>query len=105
MTIPTAERDRLLGEKLKAEWSGILSWMIQGCAEWQASGLQPPEVVTKATASYLEAEDAIGTWVDERCRRDPQAGSKKNFVQSLEARGYRPHRTHVGRGFYGLRII
>ena len=127
VTIPTAERDRLLGEKLRAEWSGVLSWMIQGCLEWQASGLQPPEVVTNATASYLEAEDAIGTWIDECCQRDPQAWEtraalyasfsrwtvqagepalpRKNFVQSLEDRGFQPQRRHAGRGFFGLRII
>jgi putative DNA primase/helicase len=126
VTIPPAERDPLLVEKLKAEAPGVLSWMIQGCLEWQADGLQPPAVVRNATASYLQAEDVIAGWIDERCTPDPQAweptanlfaswsswaaqageptGSKKNFVQNLEARGYRPHRTHTGRGFYGLRI-
>jgi len=101
--------------------------MIQGCQEWQAGGLQPPGVVRNATAAYLQAEDAIANWIDERCQLDPQAweptaklfaswsawatqagepvGSKKNLVQNLEARGYRPHRTHAGRGFYGLRIL
>jgi putative DNA primase/helicase len=73
VTIPPAERDRTYSEKLRAEWPGILSWMIQGCLEWQASGLQPPEVVKAATASYLEAEDGIATWIDECCQCDPQA--------------------------------
>jgi putative DNA primase/helicase len=126
VTIPMEERDPQLSEKLKAEWPGILSWMIQGCLEWQRNGLHPPEIVRNATAAYLQAEDAIASWIDERCQLDPQAwetvadlyaswsawatqagepvGSKKNFVQNLEARGYRPHRTHAGRGFYGLRI-
>jgi putative DNA primase/helicase len=126
VTIPTGERDRDLFEKLKPEWPGILSRMIQGCLEWQAIGLQPPEVVRNATAAYLQAEDVVATWIDERCQLDPQAweptanlyaswsawatqagepvGSKKNLVQRLEARGYRPHRTHAGRGFYGFRL-
>lgn len=108
VTIPPAERDPQLLEKLKAEWPGILSWMIQGRLEWQARGLQPPEVVKKATASYLEAQDVIANWIDERCTPDPQAweptaklfaswsrwatqagepvGSKKNLVQNVEAR-------------------
>ena len=29
-------------EKLKAEWPGILAWMIEGCLEWQKEGLRPP---------------------------------------------------------------
>jgi putative DNA primase/helicase len=127
VTIPPDERDPQLFEKLKMEWPGILSWMIQGCLEWQRSGLQPPAVVRNATAAYLQAEDVIATWIDDCCQLDLQAweptgklytswsawakqagetaGSKKSFVQNLEARGYRPHRTHAGRGFYGLRII
>ena len=101
--------------------------MIQGCLEWQRSGLQPPQAVRNATEAYLQAEDSIATWIDECCRLDPQAweptaklynswsawanqagepvGSKKNFVQNLETRGYRSHRTHGVRGFYGFRII
>ena len=30
------------GEKLKAEWPGILRWMIEGCLDWQANGLVRP---------------------------------------------------------------
>jgi putative DNA primase/helicase len=32
VTIPEAERDPELTEKLKAERHGILQWMIEGCA-------------------------------------------------------------------------
>jgi putative DNA primase/helicase len=127
VTIPPDDRDSQLFEKLKAEWPGILSWMIQGCLEWQRGGLQPPEVVKNATTAYLEAEDAIATWIDECCQRDLQAWEtrsalyasfsrwaaqagepalpRKNFVQSLEDRGFQLQRRHAGRGFYGLRII
>ena len=59
VTIPAAERDDTLTEKLQAEWSGILSWAIKGCLDWQENGLAPPAAVTEATAAYLEAEDAI----------------------------------------------
>ena len=66
VTIPLAERDQGLTEKLKAEWPGILHWMIDGCLEWQGRGLQPPEAVRSATTAYFEAEDAIGAWIDDR---------------------------------------
>ena len=52
VTIPPEERDQELAEKLKAEWPGILAWMIQGCLEWQAKGLRRPDAVQEATAAY-----------------------------------------------------
>jgi putative DNA primase/helicase len=45
VTIPAAERDPELGEKLKAEWPGILAWMIDGCLDWQRQRLAPPTAV------------------------------------------------------------
>jgi putative DNA primase/helicase len=59
--------DKLLSEKLKAEWPGILRWMIEGCLEWQRIGLQQPEAVKLATEEYFEAQDVIGKWMAERC--------------------------------------
>jgi len=126
VTIPPDERDRTLGDRLRAEWPGILAWMIAGCMEWQEQGLSPPEAVTSATAAYLEAEDALAAWLDEACTRDANAwetttalyaswtswadhtgehaGSMKRFVQSVEARGLVPERRNHGRGFAGLRL-
>ena len=65
VTIPVAERDTLLTEKLKAEWPGILQWAIEGCAEWQEHGLAAPAVVAAATAEYLAAQDTIKNWLEE----------------------------------------
>jgi putative DNA primase/helicase len=126
VTIPPEERDPDLTQKLKAEWPGILAWMVQGCLAWQSTGLEPPEIVREATTAYLDGEDAIAAWIDEECEPDPQAwekvgalyaswktwadksgeyaGSVKRFGQNLEARGYSPQRSHAGRGFRGLRI-
>lgn len=127
VTIPAAERDLQLKDKLREEWPGILAWAIRGCLEWQQQGLAPPAAVVNATAVYLEAEDAIATWLEECCERDPQAweassmlfgswkgwaenaeefvGSTKRFVQLLEGRGFQPKKTRVARGFEGLRLI
>jgi putative DNA primase/helicase len=126
VTIPPAERDPDLSETLKAEWPGILRWMIEGCLEWQRMGLVPPEVVTVATAAYLEAEDAIAAWLDDCCSRDAQSweptcslfaswtawatrtgehvGTLRRFAQALENRGIAPHRRTSNRGFLGLRL-
>jgi putative DNA primase/helicase len=34
VTIPAEERDGELTEKLKAEWPGILAWIVAGCLNW-----------------------------------------------------------------------
>jgi putative DNA primase/helicase len=125
-TIPPEERDTELPNKLKAELPGILAWMVQGCLEWQKNSLNPPPAVTSATAAYLEAEDAIAAWIDERCERDPQAwatasslfaswaawassageeiGSQKRFSERLQDRGIEARRSAQARGFSGLRL-
>jgi putative DNA primase/helicase len=73
ITIPADERDETLTDRLREEWAGILAWMIDGCVDWQERGLCPPDVVSAATVAYLEGEDALAAWIDERCERDPNA--------------------------------
>jgi P4 family phage/plasmid primase-like protien len=62
-----AREDKLLAEKLSAEHPRILAWAIQGCLEWQRSGMQKPEIVKAATAQYLDAEDTKQAWFGECC--------------------------------------
>ncbi|MEE8041625.1 MAG: phage/plasmid primase, P4 family [Pseudomonadales bacterium] len=125
VTIPEDERDEQLGESLKAEWPGILDWMIEGAVEWGMMGLQPPAGVRDATREYLSAEDALATWIEDRCHEGPdfktrtpelfaswklwaekageEVGSMKRFSQRLEARGYEKFTFHGGgKGFRSL---
>ncbi|MDF2064968.1 phage/plasmid primase, P4 family [Bacillus sp. Cr_A10] len=53
------ERDPRLKEKLMAEASGILNWMLEGCEEWKENGLQCPSGVTSATEEYREEMDGV----------------------------------------------
>jgi len=59
--------DKALEQKLRAEWPAILRWMIEGCMIWQKTGLAPPQAVIDATNKYLESEDAIASWIADRC--------------------------------------
>ena len=126
VTIPAGERDAELTEKLKAEWGGILQWLIQGCLRWQSEGLRPPQAVLEATDAYLSAEDAIAAWIDDRCERDEnawspsgelfrswstwaesageQVGSQKRLIQTLETRGFHRHKLNGVRGLDRLRV-
>lgn len=63
----TGKPDKQLSEKLKAEFDGILLWMVRGCLEWQRIGLCAPGAVQAATAEYLEDQDVIKHWINDRC--------------------------------------
>ena len=56
---------------LRPELPGLLAWAVQGCIAWQQDGLQSPEPVRAATASYREDMDRLGQWIIERCIVDP----------------------------------
>jgi putative DNA primase/helicase len=56
-----------LPEKLKAEGSGILAWLVRGCLKWQRYGLNSPESIRAATMAYRKEEDLIGKFINDRC--------------------------------------
>lgn len=95
VTIPAAERDDQLADKLAAETSGILNWLIHGCLEWQRHGLADPEQVTTATASWRGDEDIIGRWLaDCTIKGESYAATARSLHESHEqwsaANGERP---------------
>ncbi|MBR0793966.1 bifunctional DNA primase/polymerase [Bradyrhizobium jicamae] len=124
--IPEHERDKTLPEKLRAEWGGILAWMIEGCLAWQRNGLQAPAAVRVATDEYLSSQDALATWMDERCEKAPDAwagrtglfaswsawalgarepiGNANEFYQALSNKGFPEHKRDGTRGFKGIRL-
>ena len=53
--------------RLRAEASGILNWLIQGCLQWQRIGLNPPAIVKRATLEYRRDEDVLQQFVDDAC--------------------------------------
>jgi putative DNA primase/helicase len=124
-----AHPDHDLLDKLKAEASGILAWMLEGCLRWQSYGLTPPDSVLLATEDYFSAEDALGRWLAEDTVKDVQAqtvtldafaawrdwcartgeyaGTAKAFAEELEKRGYARWRDPATRrrGFLGFRLV
>jgi P4 family phage/plasmid primase-like protien len=127
ITIPPAQRDKRLPERLLAERDGILAWALQGCLEWQRGGLRPPATVLAATDEYFEAEDALGRWLADCCERGPAyleptaalfaswkawaeaggeyVGSTKRFSDNLTNRGFERDRDGGARCFRGLRLL
>ena len=67
VTIPAAEQDKRLTEKLRAELPGILRWAVEGCLAWQQEGLEPPTAVKRATGDYRAEMDVIAAFVQDCC--------------------------------------
>lgn len=67
VTIPEAERDTSLPDRLRAELPGILAWAVRGCLAWQAEGLSEPAEVRAATSNYRAESDLVGQWLDAYC--------------------------------------
>lgn len=93
-----AAPDKMLEEKLEAEWPGILRWMIEGCLDWQARGLVRPSGVTAATEAYFDGQDLVGQWLEECCtveagnlhRWETSADLFKSWKVYAEAAGEKP---------------
>lgn len=65
--IPKEERDKGLGEKLWAERSGILNWMVEGLLSYLEGGLREPAAVLDATEEYREESDPLGHFLMDAC--------------------------------------
>jgi putative DNA primase/helicase len=114
VTIPPAEQDRKLAEKLRDELPGVLAWIVRGCLEWQREGLHAPEEVRQATRAYRAEMDVLAAFLADCCLRSEdeeafagelwgawkrwceetgeQAGSQKRFGGRLAERGFLNHR-------------
>ncbi len=108
--IPKEDRDEELPRKLAAEADAVLTWLADGCRQWQDSGLAEPDPVLNATAAYRADSDAVGRFLTECCWTRPgckvqssllfdswekwcddegaEPGTKKSFAINLQNRGY-----------------
>lgn len=126
VTIPEAEQDHALPQKLRDELPGILRWIVEGCLLWQAEGLIAPAEVTQAAEDYREDMDVLAPFIDEWCVVHPsaQAGatplyeaytawcieagerveSRKKFVARLSERGFTREKVGGSYRWYGIGI-
>lgn len=82
VTVPPDRRDKMLGEKLKAEYPGILAWAVQGAVEYLRSGLHPPARLIAATDDWFAAEDRLGRMIEDCFVRDPDAKTPTALLYS-----------------------
>ena len=119
VTIGDDEKDKDLPEKLRAEWPGILAWMVRGCMDWQRQGLGEPEEIKQATAAYQCEQDTVAGFITECCWVHPEARAKagdlldtyqkwsgdkvmtqRDFARRLKERRFEGKRGHGGWVFY-----
>lgn len=121
--IPKEQQDKKLPEKLRAEYSGILNWIIEGALLWQRDGLEPPETIRNANQEYRAEMDELGDFLVERCILTPgasgtaselykaytewaeEAGEKKALSQrvfgmALGERGFHSNRGPQGKRYW-----
>lgn len=95
VTIPESEVDIHLSEKLKAEASGILNWVLAGCEMWQSQGLGMPEEITQANKAYQSEMDSLALFFEDCCILSPNAVSAsadlyEAFQKWADQNGERP---------------
>jgi putative DNA primase/helicase len=127
VVIPPEERDPKLQDKLRAELPGILNWVLEGCLEWQSiGGLNPPEIVRRATESYATKYDPIRRFAQEQIVDCPTGSvtvadmywhyqewcssenvicaSKKAFSERLKALNFLGKKKNEKRSWIGISI-
>jgi putative DNA primase/helicase len=118
------QRDKHLPDKLRAEFPGILNWLIRGCLVWQKSGLQIPDEVRVQVEQYKSSMDLLALWLSDCCDELPssqcraraayesfakwckQGGhnpiSEVRFAQKMNERGYVAEHNRNGKVYLGL---
>lgn len=129
--IPKSEQipRTVLMERIKAERSGMLNWIIEGCLRWQRDGLKKPGEVEQATAEYRGDMDLMAGFLGDCCKINPLAKTKtidlfnayerwctenkeesvhmRTFVSILQERGFKRARigARADKGFQGIGLI
>jgi putative DNA primase/helicase len=71
--VPQDQRDPDLEQKLNAEASGILNWLLEGVHAYYNKGIRVPWKVADATKQYIQDNDSVSGFLDDEIIRDPNA--------------------------------
>lgn len=65
VTIPKEKVDKNLKYKLREEFPQILAWAVEGCMEWQRSGIDEPQIVADAVKEYKVEMDLLASFIEQ----------------------------------------
>src|SRR5262245_4512787 len=74
--------DRNFGEKLRAEFPGILNWALEGLKLWQEEGLGTCEEVVAAVEEYKLENDNVTPFLEDNCVKGPYSISKTDLYNA-----------------------
>lgn len=86
VTIPEAERDKRLAEKLRTELPGILRWAVEGCLAWQLEGLDFAVLVQGPEGVSYHGYAERPAYLPDCGKVFPTREAAAAFVQGLEHR-------------------
>ncbi len=122
------EKDTRLGDRLRAEYPGILAWAVKGAIRYFEVGLGSAPEADAAALAYREEESTIRRFVEDRCEMDPdgwvltaplyaefKAWAERNGerivprrsdfrARALRLDGVRGADRGIGRGLAGIRL-
>lgn len=98
-------KDKALPEKLKAEYEGILAWLVRGCLDWQKNGMPAAKAVRLATGKLQQDMDVLGGFFAECCVFGPRVFVTAKDLYSAYCRwaednGEKP----LSQRWFGLRL-
>lgn len=110
VSIPKEKQDMTLSERLRAEYPGILRWMLEGMKAWRKERLSPPPEVIAASAHYRREMDVLADFLEDRCEAEMMATASNSelyasYQEWAKDNGMRPRsqavlsRSLVSRGF------
>ena len=71
VTIPQAQQDKRLLEKLIAEGPGILNYLLEALKIYFKKGLEVPKSLSQATQQYRTEQDMMHQFIDDECITGP----------------------------------
>lgn len=81
-TVPEHLKDKDLPDKLRAEYEGILAWLVRGCLNWQDEGLPEPPEVENATAQYKAEMDSLKQFIEEFYIRNSESELQSSILRN-----------------------
>ncbi|MBI2836077.1 MAG: bifunctional DNA primase/polymerase [Chloroflexi bacterium] len=106
VTIPDAEMDAGLPDKLRAEFPGILNWAVRGCLDWQRNGLGEADAVKLATDGYHHESDILAEFIEDCCIMEEDARIPKAELRAkYEAWALENKQDAIGQKTFKSRLL
>jgi putative DNA primase/helicase len=106
VTIADTDVDAELPEKLRAEYPGILAWMVHGLLEWLRDGMGVPKAVSDATLLYRQSMDFVEQFLADCCERGPHLSTENgDLYLAYQAWCRRQGEPALGQGKFTKRLL